>query len=74
MVLVNLFDKAYNFIEGSIVDCGIHLMEILAVCLWVLRDDPSVIISHCLCPRVWVASAVLPRSHKSPFCSPVAHC
>jgi hypothetical protein len=74
MLLDNLFDKAYNFIEGSTVDCGIHLLEILAICLWVLRGDLSVTIGHYLCPRVWVASAILLRSHMSPFCSRVAHC
>jgi hypothetical protein len=51
MVLGNLFDKACNLIEGSVVDCGIHLMEILAVCLWVQRGDPSVIISHFYAPE-----------------------
>jgi len=74
MVLDNLFDKANNYIEGSTVDSGVRLLEILAVCLWVLWGDPSIISSHCLCPRVWVASAVLLRGHKSPFCSRVAHC
>ena len=74
MVLDNLFDKANNYTEGLTVYCGTRLLEILAVCLWVLWGDPSVISSHCLCTRVWVASAVLLRGHKSCFCSRVAHC
>lgn len=58
MVLDNLFDKANNFTEVSTVDCCVRLLEILAVCLWVLWGDPNIISSHCLCPRVWVASTI----------------
>lgn len=68
-----VLDKANNFTEGSTIDFDIHLLEILAICLWVSRGDARVITSHCLCPRVWVVLAILLRGHKSLSCCYVAH-